>query len=435
MKLKSKYSTAIIWSILWLLFSLIFAIPWIGEISRYVPLWLAWFCVTGMALIPGVAMAFVNSSLLMDKRPKYDNNNKKLPPISIIVAAYNEEDTIVKTLNSILDQEYYNYIDVIVANDGSTDNTKEVVLEFIKSKSMVNIQIALCDVSVNIGKAGVLNIALEKTKYDYVLTIDADSELHPGALKSIVTKMINKDDTYAAVAGSILCKNYNDSFVTKLQDWDYLLGISAVKRIQSMYKGTLVAQGAFSIYKKSVLEEVGGWPDKIGEDIVLSWSILNAGYYIDHCEQAICWTNVPTTYKIFYRQRKRWARGLIEAFRMYPNLLFRREMFTFFIWYNLMFPYIDLTFLFAFVPGVLIALIFGFHLLAGYITLYLLPITFIYSFIILRIQKRDLKKSNISMLNKNVSYILYMFLYQFIMTPATLSGYLSELFKRKRVWK
>ena len=434
MKLKNKYRTAIIWSILWLLFSFIFAIPWIGEISRYVPLWLAWFGVTGMALIPGVAMSFVNSSLLLDKRPKYDEL-KDCPQISIIVAAYNEEETIERTLKSILDQDYDNFIDVIVANDGSTDNTKGIVLGFISSKSKRKTRIRLLDAPVNVGKANVLNLALKEVRCEYVLTLDADSELHPGALKSIVNTMVNKDDTYAAVAGSILCKNYNDSFVAKLQDWDYLLGISAVKRIQSMYKGTLVAQGAFSIYRKSVLEEVGGWPDKIGEDIVLSWAMLNAGYYIDHSEEAICWTNVPTTYKIFYRQRKRWSRGLIEAFRRYPNLLFRREMYAFFIWYNLMFPYIDLTFIFIFVPGVLVALIFGFHLLAGSMTLYLLPITFIYSSIIFRIQKKSLKKLDISMLNKNVSYILYMLLYQFIMTPATLSGYVSELFRRKRVWK
>ena len=433
MTLKGKYRSAIIYSILWLLFSLIFAIPWIGEISRYVPSWLAWFAVTGMALIPGVAMAFVNSSLLMDKRPKYEP--AKCPPVSIIVAAYNEEETIENTLRSILLQEYDSMIEVIVANDGSTDNTKGIVLGFMGTEKTRRVRVRLCDAPKNMGKANVLNLALKQVSNEYVITLDADSELHSGALKSIVTNMISKDDTYAAVAGSILCKNYNDSFVAKLQDWDYLLGISAVKRIQSMYKGTLVAQGAFSIYRKSVLEEVGGWPDKIGEDIVLSWAMLNAGYYIDHSEEAICWTNVPTTYKIFYRQRKRWSRGLIEAFRRYPNLLFKREMYAFFIWYNLMFPYIDLTFIFVFVPGVLIALIFGFHLLAGSMTLYLLPITFIYSSIIFRIQKKELNKSNISMLNKNVSYILYMLLYQFIMTPATLAGYLSELFKRKRVWK
>ena len=434
MKLKQKYLLSYLYSFLWLLFSLYFAIPWIENVSEYMPLWIAWILISGMALIPGVAMSFINISLLLDKRPEYKLDGD-LPPISILIAAYNEQDTIEVTLDSIIKQDYNNNIDVIVANDGSLDKTKDIVISYIKKYKCNNISIRLVDAEINMGKANVLNLALKETKYDYVITLDADSELHTDSLKYIVANMIGLDDNYAAVAGSILCKNYNSSFITKLQDWDYLLGISAVKRIQSMYKGTLVAQGAFSIYKKSVLLEVGGWPDKIGEDIVLSWAILNKGYYISHSEDAICWTNVPETYKIFYRQRKRWSRGLVEAFRRYPQLLLRREMFLFFIWYNLMFPYIDMMFLFGFVPGILLALIFGFHLLAGKITLYLLPLTFLYSTIIYKIQQKKLKKLGISMANKNVSYILYMFLYQLYMTPATLAGYLSEMFKTKRVWK
>ena len=386
-----------------------------------------------MALIPGIAMAFINTSLLLDKRPKYIKI-KKLQPISIIIAAYNEESSIISTLDSILSQNYDNHIDVLVANDGSIDNTKKLVLDYIKLKSNNLVTIKLVDSPKNIGKANVLNLALKETLYDFVITLDADCELHPGAIDSLVKTLENRDDKYAAVAGSILCKNYNKSFITKLQEWDYLLGISAVKRIQSMYKGTLVAQGAFSIYRKSALLEVGGWPDKIGEDIVLSWAFLHRGYYIDHSEEAICWTNVPETYKIFYRQRKRWSRGLIEAFRCYPGLLFKREKYTFFIWYNLMFPYIDLMFMFFFIPGI-IAPIFGFNLLAGKITLYLLPITFVYSMIIFHTQRKELKRLNISMKNKNISFTLYMLLYQFVMTPATLAGYYSEIFKKKRIWK
>ncbi len=434
MKLKTKYSLSIFYSILWLIFSLYFAIPWIGTIAHYIPLALAWILVTGMALIPGLAMAFVNFSLLLDKRPKY-NLDIDYPDISIIIAAYNEEKTIERTLRSIINQNYDGLIDVIVANDGSTDNTKNIAMSFIHTKMRQKVRMRIVDSPVNIGKANVLNLALKEVKNEYVITLDADSELHKDALKHIVSCMVGSKDNYAAVAGSILCKNFNTNFITKLQDWDYILGISAVKRIQSMYKGTLVAQGAFSIYKKSVLDEVGGWPDKIGEDIVLSWSILNKGYYINHSETAVCFTNVPETYKIFYRQRKRWSRGLIESLRSYPTMLFKREMYTFFVWYNLMFPYIDLMFLFGFVPGVLMSLIFGFHLLAGKITLLLLPLTFLYSSIIYKIQRRKIKKLNIEWDGKNYSYIRYMFFYQFLMTPATLAGYISEIFKRKRVWK
>jgi biofilm PGA synthesis N-glycosyltransferase PgaC len=433
MKLKHKHLIAWVYTIAWFLFSLYFAIPWMYEISKYIHIGLACLIVTGMALIPGIAMAFINTSIILDKRPKYIKPTQ-LPPITIIIAAYNEEKTIINTLNSIMTQEFDNHIDVLVANDGSKDNTKELVVDYIKTNSSKDITIKIIDSPINIGKANVLNLALKNALHEFVITLDADCELHSGALESITKTLHHRSEKYAAVAGSILCKNHDKSYITKLQDWDYLLGISAVKRIQSMYNGTLVAQGAFSIYRKSVLLEVGGWPDKIGEDIVLSWAMLHNHYYIDHSEEAICWTNVPETYKIFYRQRKRWSRGLIEALRCYPGLLFKKEKYVFFIWYNLLFPYIDAMFMFFFVPGI-IAPIFGFNLLAGKISLYLLPITFVYSMIIFHTQRKELKRLDISMKNKNINFTLYMLFYQFLMTPATLAGYYSEIFRKKRIWK
>jgi len=164
-----------------------------------------------------------------------------------------------------------------------------------------------------------------------------------------MTTMIYEGEEYAAVAGTVLCENANESIITGLQQWDYLHGIASVKRIQSMYRGTLVAQGAFSVYRKSALEKIGGWPDKIGEDIVMTWSFHDAGYKIGYSESAICYTNVPETYVEFFKQRRRWARGLVEAFKNHYELLFKARKVTPFIWYNLFFPYIDISFLFIFV--------------------------------------------------------------------------------------
>jgi len=438
MKVKTKFAISGVYSICWLIFSLYFAIPWIDEIAVYIPYLLAWIIITGMALIPGVAMSFINMSLLLDKRPKFDKSNFQFPPVTIIVAAYNEEETIISTLKSIIEQDYDNLIDVIVANDGSKDKTVEVVKDYLCTQLVLNkknVEIRVVSSPVNVGKANVLNLALKYARYEYVVTLDADSVLYEEALQNIVINLDKSGDDYAAVAGTILTKNFNSTAMTKLQDWDYLLGISAVKRIQSMYKATLVAQGAFSIYKRKILVEVNGWPDTIGEDIVLTWAILYKGYKVNHAENAICFTNVPESYKIFYRQRRRWSRGLVEAFRLFPGMLKKRKMMSFFIWYNLMFPYIDTMFIFAFLPGVLIALIFGFHLMAGKMTLYLMPLIFIYSTIIYQIQKKELNRLNISTANKNISFIAYIIFYQIVMTPATLSGYMSEIFKRKRVWK
>ena len=294
MSTKTKYLVSLIYATLWLTLSLYFAIPWMHEVSQYIPFWLCFIAITGSALIPGMAMAFVNLSLLLDKRREL-KTPPYTPPISIIVAAYNDEEYIECTLKSIADQHYLGDIELIVADDGSTDGTRKIVERFRRRNKREHIRVIICGPKKNGGKANALNIALKKATHEYVITVDADSDLHPGALNNLVFTLHALDDKHAAVAGSILCKNHDVSLTTKVQYWDYMLGISGVKRAQSMYDGTMVAQGAFSIYRKSVLEEVGGWPDKVGEDIVLSWSMLSKGYSIYHSEKATAGRTYPRT--------------------------------------------------------------------------------------------------------------------------------------------
>ena len=445
MKLKSKFGLAILASIVWGIFTMYFGIPWIADIAIVFSLSFAWFSVIGIALIPGLAMAFINASLIMDKRKDY-NGLKEHPPVSILIAAKNEEENIKYTLESILRQQYDGDIQVIILNDGSTDTTIMQVGSMIDNQKWINktkphlynknVNVKLYNYNQSVGKANRLNDGLSFAKHDFIITLDADSVLHtPKAVYNLMAHIINRGEDCAAVAGTILVDNGYKSLMTRIQQWDYIFGIASVKRIQSMYKGTLVAQGAFSVYKKSVLKELGGWPDKIGEDIVLTWGIHSLGYKVGYEANAIAFTNVPETYKHFFRQRKRWARGLIEAFKSYPKNLFAFKMHTPFVWYNFVFPYIDFTFLFIFVPGVIAALFFEWYLMASIMTLYLLPIGLISNFIMYRIQKKSMKNNLLEMHQKNKSgFFIYLLFYQLIMTPATLSGYVSELLKRKRIW-
>jgi biofilm PGA synthesis N-glycosyltransferase PgaC len=431
-RLYLKYVFGLLFSFVWLSISIYLSIDWIKEISEYLGPVISWVLVTGISLIPGVALSFIGLSLYMDKRPKY-NKLENLPPISILIAAYNEQSCIYYTLKSIYDQRYPSPFEVIVVNDGSIDKTVEYVNLFRKNNPCENL--VLIDNEVNKGKALVLNQGLESVKYDLTITVDADSILHKGALEKIVLSIVQSDENYAAVAGTIICKNYDESFMARLQYWDYLVGISSVKRIQSMYQGTLVAQGAFSIYKTEILREVGGWPNKIGEDIVLTWSILDRDHKVGHSENAICFTNVPDSYVTFYKQRKRWSRGLVEAFYSHPKLLLKRRKSTFFVWYNLLFPLIDFTFLFGFFPGVLLALIFKFYLIAGIVTLLQVPLAILFNLIIYTIQKDSLKEEGLKIPNGMwLTSIVYIMFYQLIMTPATLDGYYAEILQRKKSW-
>jgi biofilm PGA synthesis N-glycosyltransferase PgaC len=432
-RLYVKYIFSICFAFVWLLVSIYLSVPWVQEISYYFGSFISWTIVTGISLIPGLAISFLGISLYIDSRPQYKKPKDKFPPISILIAAYNEEECIYQTLQSIYEQRYPSPFEIILVDDGSTDKTVEYVNLFNKNYNAK--EIILITNEFNKGKALVLNQGLEICKYDLVVTIDADSILHKKSLENIISVMTESDEDYVAVAGTILCKNHKKSFMASLQYWDYLVGISSVKRIQSMYQGTLVAQGAFSIYKTKALKEINGWPNKIGEDIVLTWALLDKDHKIGHAENAICFTNVPETYLDFYKQRKRWSRGLVEAFFSHPNLLFKKRKSTFFIWYNLFFPFIDFIFLFVFVPGVLLALIFKFYLIAGIMTILQIPLAIIYNLTIYFIQRQSLKMEGVE-IAKGMWLIsfFYILIYQLIMTPATLDGYWSELRQKKKTW-
>ena len=433
MNLYTKYIISFLFAITWLFVSVYLSIPWIDEIAHYFGYFFAWTIVTGISFIPGIALSFIGLSLYLDNRPKYKKKIQEFPPISILIAAYNEEECIYQTLQSIYDQKYPSPFEIILIDDGSKDNTVKFVKSFIENNKAN--KVVLITNESNKGKALVLNQGLESCKYDLVITVDADSILHKKALENIISVMTESDEDYVSVAGTIICRNYKKSFVSSIQYWDYLVGISSVKRIQSMYQGTLVAQGAFSIYKTKVLREIGGWPNKIGEDIVLTWALLDKDYKVGHSENAICFTNVPETYRDFYKQRKRWSRGLVEAFFSHHGLLFKRRKSTFFIWYNLFFPFIDFIFLFIFLPGVLLALFFKIYLIAGIMTILQIPLAIMYNLTIYFIQKKSLKNEGIEIpTGMWLNSLIYIVFYQLIMTPATLDGYWSELRKKKKTW-
>jgi cellulose synthase/poly-beta-1,6-N-acetylglucosamine synthase-like glycosyltransferase len=100
-----------------------------------------------------------------------------------------------------------------------------------------------------------------------------------------------------------------------MQPWDYRLGINGVKRMQAAYNTALVAQRAFSAYWTDDIRAVGGWPDAIGDDIVLTWSLMLSRGIVQYEPTALGFTQVPDYVRQFVRQRSRWARGMFEGLR------------------------------------------------------------------------------------------------------------------------
>jgi biofilm PGA synthesis N-glycosyltransferase PgaC len=409
-------------------FSFWYSQPWYEDLSREIGIYPAYFLITFIAIVPGFMNAFVAMALLVDKRP-LAKVIKNYPPVTILIAAYNEEKAITATLSGILLQDYPADIRVIVINDGSSDETVQSVREFEDKHP----NFELIDLGVNGGKAAALNHGLKKCTTDIVISIDADSYILKDGIKHLVGRYLSDPPNTKAVAGEILIRNSRENWITKAQEWDYFLGIATIKRIQSLFQGTLVAQGAFSLYDRKTLLEMGGWPEMVGEDIVLTWKILLAGYRVGHAENALAFTDCPNTLKKFVRQRQRWSRGLIEAFKENPMILFKPRLSTTYVWWNTMFPLMDIAFTFGFIPGLVLAS-FGIYWIVGPMTLSLLPMAFLLNWQMYLKGKAMFKQEHLKVRANALGFIFYVFAYGLVLQPACVWGYFSELFNLKKSW-
>lgn len=409
-------------------FSFWYAQPWYEDLSREIGIYPAYFIITFIAIVPGFMNAFVATAMLLDKRPKVIAD-QHYPPVTILIAAYNEEGAIESTLSGISRQEYPASIKTIVINDGSVDKTSQIIRVLQKK----NIDIELIDLKRNVGKAGALNHGLAICTTDIVISIDADSYILKDGVRNLVGRYLSDPVNTRAVAGEILIRNSRENWITKAQEWDYFLGIASIKRIQSLFQGTLVAQGAFSLYDRKTLNQLGGWPEMVGEDIVLTWKILMAGYRVGHAEDALAFTDCPNTLKKFIKQRQRWSRGLIEAFKENPLILFKPRLTTLYVWWNTMFPLMDIAFTFGFIPGLVLAC-FGVYWIAGPMTLSLLPMAFLLNWQMYLKGRSMFDKENLKVRANTLGFIFYVFAYGLILQPACVYGYFSELLNLKKTW-
>ena len=424
----TKFVIASIVGLAWGSFSIWYSQPWYQDLAVHVGPFLAFFLITFIAIIPGCMNAFVFTSLLLDKRPPVIEDQKN-PEVTILIAAFNEEMAIDSTLDGIAKQNYLGPMRVIVIDDGSTDNTSDVV----RSKQATNPNIELISLTKNDGKAAALNQGLKISKSAIVISVDADSYLHVDAIKNLVGRFISDPLNTKAVAGEILIRNSRVNWITKAQEWDYFLGIASIKRIQSLFQGTLVAQGAFSLYDRNALNEVGGWPEMVGEDIVLTWKLLLAGYRVGHAEDAIAFTNCPETLKAFIKQRQRWSRGLIESFKVNPMILLKPRLSTIYIWWNTMFPFMDIAYSLGFIPGLVLAF-FGYFWIAGPMTLSILPMALALNLYMYSRSQRMFSKEHLKVRTNIFGFFFYVFAYGLILQPACVYGYFSELFNLKKTW-
>ena len=423
---RSKFLISTVFSCLWFYVSWNLAQPWLQDLAGVLGYTPAVVTIFFIALVPGFLNAHILSSVFLDRPPplRFDLN---FPPVSVLIAAYNEENNIAETFRGINAQDYSGKVEIILVDDGSTDRTIDVVKSF-KTSNLKIIQ------ANHGGKARALNEGIKQVSNEIVVCIDADTYLHPQALKRIVARFLSDPADTAAVAGCVLVKNSRSTFMTRLQEWDYFTGIASAKRQQSLYQGTLVAQGAFSAFRTKLLREIKGWPPVIGEDIVLTWALIKSGWRIGFEPTAIGFTTAPTDMKGFYRQRKRWARGMIEGLKQHGHLVWSSSRLSaFFVAIDFIIPFIDLFYAFVFLPGIVLAF-FGYYYIVGPLTLLVVPMAFLIVLVMYKKQKAVFDTLNLQVRTNRMGFLIYMLIYQAIMSPICVIGYTQELLGATKRW-
>ncbi|GLV59317.1 glucosaminyltransferase [Dictyobacter sp. S3.2.2.5] len=260
------------------------------------------------------------------KRRRYFARRNYRPLVSVIIPAWNEEVGLVSTLKTILASSY-RPLEIVVVNDGSTDNSDSIMRAFIQryqrsvqgSRNYANV---IYHYQPNGGKGTALNTGISLAHGEIIITFDADSVVHEEAVEHFVSYFA--DPEVMAAAGNIMIGN-TKTILGFIQSIEYFLGFQ-IKKAESLLGVVFVIGGAASAFRKEVFTRLGGYDTgTLTEDLDLSLRIQEAGMRIVYVPEAIVHTEGPTTLAGLRKQRLRWKRGRLEAFRMHRSSFFRTK--------------------------------------------------------------------------------------------------------------
>jgi poly-beta-1,6 N-acetyl-D-glucosamine synthase len=246
--------------------------------------------------------------------PPFFANGVEKPVVSIVVPAYNEEINAVRTVNSLLKQDYPN-LQVVFVDDGSKDATYARVNEAFKDIASVKVYS-----KVNGGKASALNVGIQKAESEFVVCIDADTQLKMDAVTKLMQHFTS--EKVAAVAGNVKVGN-EVNMITKWQSIEYITSQNFDRRAFDLLDCITVVPGAIGAFRKAAVIEAGGLTsDTLAEDCDLTMRLHRIGYEVRNCNDAISYTEAPETMRQFMKQRFRWSFGVMQCFWKHRDAVF-----------------------------------------------------------------------------------------------------------------
>lgn len=321
------------------------------------------------------------------RRLKNELDEEYYIPISILVPAYNEEVTVVDTVRSLLQLDYPLY-EIVVVDDGSKDETAERLIRHYQMQKInrpVRMQIPckrmreVYETKVgntiltliskdNGGKADTLNMGINASRYPYFICMDADSVLQTDSLKEII-KPILENDKLVASGGLVRisnCATIRDGKLVRYKmPWNPVVGMQVMEYDRSFlasrimfdkFGGNLIISGAFGLFQKRAVVDVGGYDTlTMGEDMELVVKLHvfcrthNIPYGIQYTPDAVCWSQAPSGVADLAKQRRRWHLGLFQSMMKFRQMFLNPSCglvgfvsYTYYLFYELLSPLIEI---------------------------------------------------------------------------------------------
>jgi cellulose synthase/poly-beta-1,6-N-acetylglucosamine synthase-like glycosyltransferase/peptidoglycan/xylan/chitin deacetylase (PgdA/CDA1 family)/spore germination protein YaaH len=237
------------------------------------------------------------------------------PPISVLIAAFDEGKVIAATLRAVLASDHPGKLEVLVVDDGSRDNTADEVRALAEKDPRVRLVR-----QNNHGKAVALQRGLSLVQHDIVVFLDADTHLQKDTLRLLVRQMA--DEKVAAVSGHAKVGNLR-SFIARCQALEYTCGFNLDRRAYDRWNCMTVVPGAISAIRASAIAHTGGLSlETLAEDTDLTLSLHRQNARIVYEPDAVAWTEAPETLRALARQRFRWAYGTLQCLCKHRDLVF-----------------------------------------------------------------------------------------------------------------
>ncbi|WP_419666525.1 bifunctional polysaccharide deacetylase/glycosyltransferase family 2 protein [Streptomyces sp. 2-1] len=267
----------------------------------------------GLAVVGVSVMGRFGMMLILARRHYRQRNKRRFSwgptvtqPVSVIVPAYNEKECIANTLESLAKSTHP--IEIIVVDDGSTDDTSQIARDAARSFGMTNVRVIRQE---NAGKPAALNNGVRSASYDIVVMMDGDTVFEPDAVHQLVQPFA--DPEVGAVAGNAKVGNRN-TIIGAWQHIEYVMGFNLDRRMYDLLRCMPTIPGAIGAFRRDAVLEVGGMSeDTLAEDTDITIAMHRGGWRVVYQEHARAWTEAPASLKQLWSQRYRWSYGTMQA--------------------------------------------------------------------------------------------------------------------------